>query len=236
MDIPLVDQTKTEEQSIDYFIEIKKVVLIDIDNCPNELANILKNMKLYTRIIICYGGQIPKIPLNLIYSFAEAINDKKLDVIGMTKKGKNAADFGLCFLAGRLSLEMPTAEFLIVSNDTDLDHAVNMLTHFGHKAQRIGTKQESTDESGLVVATTAILNNSDSTALVATSLPQIVAEYVQKTLSNSHARPSKSSTLLNSIKAFCRTKYPDKETQVFNYMKINGLIKVLASGAIQYTN
>jgi hypothetical protein len=234
MDISLVDETKTQEQSIDNVIEMKKVVLIDIDNCPNELANILKNMKLYTRVIICYGGQIPKIPLNFIYAFAEAIHDKKLDVIGMTKKGKNAADFGLCFLAGRLSLEEPTAEFLILSNDTDLDHVVNMLTHFGQKAQRIGTKQEHTEEPSLVGSATLAPNNTKPE--VTPNLPEIMAEYVQKTLSNRRARPSKSSTLLNSIKAFCNKKYPDKEIHIFNQLKTKGLIKVLASGEIQYAD
>lgn len=225
MDMVLTDEIPPTES----IIIANKVVLIDMDNCPSELAKILKNLKLYKRVIICYGGQIPKIPLNFIYSFAEAINDKKLDIIGMTKKGKNAADFGLCFLAGRLSSELPTAEFLILSNDTDLDHAINMLTYFGHQAERIGTKQENTGEVHLETVTPSHHTNT-------TELAKIVAEYAQKSLVQGRARPGKTSTLLNSIRAFCHTKYPDKETEIFNYLRSKRLITVLTSGVVQYSD
>lgn len=46
--------------------ESYKILLIDIDNCPSEIEKIMNNPNDYTKIIICYGGQIPKIPLNLI--------------------------------------------------------------------------------------------------------------------------------------------------------------------------
>ncbi len=42
------------------------------------------------------------------------------------EEGKNAADFGLAFWAGRLATEMPAeTEFIILSQDGDWDHVVN---------------------------------------------------------------------------------------------------------------
>ena len=46
----------------------------------------------------------------------------------MTSGGKNSADFGICFFAGVLMQQLPKeTHFVIISNDTDLDHVVNLL-------------------------------------------------------------------------------------------------------------
>lgn len=203
----------------------QKVLLIDIDNCPSEINKIVENLDGYTRIIICYGGQIPKISLNLVVLLADAIHEKKLEIVGMKKKGKNAADFGLCFLAGRLSAQMPQAEFLILSNDGDLDHVVNMLKDFKHSVERVGITQEN------ITATIPLTESPKITS----ELQAFAQEYYEHTL-RSKNRPAKEATLLNSLRTFCRTKCPDKEQIIFNLLRSKGYFNVSASGAISYAN
>lgn len=206
-------------------VNIQRILLIDIDNCPSEINKIIENLNIYTRIIICYGGQIPKISLNLVVLLADAIHEKKLEIIGMTKKGKNAADFGLCFLAGRLSAQMPQAEFLILSNDSDLDHVVNMLKDFKHSVKRIGITQENI---------TATIPSTESPKITP-ELQAFAQEYYEHVL-RSKNRPAKEATLLNSLRAFCTAKCPNKEQLLFNLLKNKGYFSISASGTILYTN
>ena len=58
----------------------------------------------------------------------------------MTNNGKNAADFGIQFYAGMLMSEQPAnAHFVIMSDDQDLDHVVNLLSKArSASAERLG--------------------------------------------------------------------------------------------------
>ncbi|EIJ42098.1 Protein of unknown function DUF88 [Beggiatoa alba B18LD] len=211
--------------------EIQKILLIDIDNCPSEINNIIGNSKIYSRIVICYGGQVPKVSLNLLCAFADMMNEKKLEIIGMQKKGKNAADFGLCFLAGRLSQQITQAEFIILSNDTDLDHAVNLLQTVGHSAQRIGTMQE----NQTVTEISPLKHESKS---ITNEIIELAQDYYQHhlnaTIKKSQARPAKKETLLNSIRAFSQKKMPNVEVAIFDYLHSKGYFRISASGKVEY--
>ena len=99
-----------------------QVLLIDLDNCPKEIGKLPQVLASFTRIVICYGSIEPKVPLGLVTALATAIHEGKLELVGMDKGGKNAADFGLAFWAGRLVSEMPKeTEFTILSADTFLE-------------------------------------------------------------------------------------------------------------------
>ena len=107
---------------------VPKALLIDLDNCPRQLDDLPQTLAGYTRIIACYGGIEPKVALGLVPLLAAAIQAKKLEIVGMKRGGKNAADFGLAFWAGRLVAEMPPqTTFEILSQDSDLDHVVYPL-------------------------------------------------------------------------------------------------------------
>jgi len=209
--------------------KVCKILLIDIDNCPSEMEKVIQDLNSYVRIIICYGGQIPKISLNLINSLAEAIYKKKIEIIGMKKKGKNAADFGLCFWAGRLSVQVPIGtEFTILSKDADLDHLINLLTEFGYKAERLGvTSDTKTTE---IETVPQIIEQKIAESEIIT----IADQYFRERLSNKPNRPATEDKLLNSVKSFCRDKCPGKEKAVFNSLKEKGYFTILTSGKIQY--
>jgi len=109
--------------------EIIKILLIDLENCPNQILQLQENLEEYTQVIICYAKTGVKIPLDWLMPLSLTISQDKLKIFKMTNIGKNSADFGICFFAGSLMEKFQKkASFVIISNDTDLDHVVNLLT------------------------------------------------------------------------------------------------------------
>lgn len=120
-----------------------QVLLIDLENCPNQIQKLQKSLESFSQVIICYAKSDAKIPLDWLTSLNGTINENKLKIFKMPNGGKNAADFGICFFAGMLMTKLPEdTHFVIVSNDSDLDHAVNLLKSQGRSAERIGTAKK----------------------------------------------------------------------------------------------
>lgn len=117
----------------------KRVLLLDIENQPKmskeKLFEELKSPHLATAIIV-YAK------LNLNFSMDELStihkNAAKIQIIKMSKISKNSADFGLAFHMGRLSLTYKPheVEFVIISDDADLEHPINMLKQLGYSVRR----------------------------------------------------------------------------------------------------
>ena len=106
----------------------------------------------------------------------------------MATTGKNSADFGICFFAGMLMQQMPEeSHFVIMSDDTDLDHVVNLLNSQNRTAQRIGVRKE---------------EKSSTQTILATSTPNEspLQIYCAHLVTYKKNRPAKKATLLNSIK------------------------------------
>lgn len=121
----------------------QKVLLIDLENCPTQIQQLQVDLDHFVQIVICYAHSQAKIPLNWLNELAAAIQQNKLRVIQMAQGGKNSADFGLAFFAGALMQELPAqTEFIIVSNDKDLDHIVHLLKSQKRSAHRIGSITE----------------------------------------------------------------------------------------------
>jgi hypothetical protein len=87
--------------------ETRRVLLIDLDNVPNELSWLAREISKFHKVIACHGVREPKIPLKVTEQLAPAIHDGRLQFVGMARGGKNAADFGIAFLAGKLMTELP---------------------------------------------------------------------------------------------------------------------------------
>ncbi len=114
-----------------------RVLLVDLDNCLQEINSLAKTSLQYDRIILCHGSVEPKIPISRADEFAELTRNGRVEVLPMTR-GKNAADFGLTFIAGRLSATLPVnTKYDIVSKDSDLQHAVKLLRGLGLAARRL---------------------------------------------------------------------------------------------------
>ncbi len=172
-----------------------KVLLIDLENYPkqiNELPNILNE---YHQVVICYAQSNARIPIDWLMPLNDTINKAQLKVFRMTNTGKNAADFGISFYAGMLMSQLPPhAHFVIMSDDQDLDHVVNLLKSQQRSAERLGMRCEQKPLS---------LQSTESCApsQVKDMVSPLVKLYCAHLVTYKNNRPSKQTTLINSIKS-----------------------------------
>ncbi|WP_421197803.1 PIN domain-containing protein [Aeromonas enteropelogenes] len=171
--------------SLSHSVEHSKVLLIDLENCPSQINELQKNLNEYSLVVICYAHSNAKIPLDWLVPLNNTINAERLKIFKMTTNGKNAADFGISFYAGMLMQQMPSnSNFVIMSDDADLDHVVNLLRNQNRIAERIGMNKEEHKPTQLAVAT-------DATP---------IKIYCAHLVTYKNNRPAKKETLLNSIK------------------------------------
>lgn len=194
---------------------VSKVMLIDLENCPKQLQNLPEDIDTYSRVVICHAHANAKIPLNWITLLAEAITAGRLKIQQMEKGGKNAADFGICFLAGALMQELPAdTHFVIVSDDKDLDHAVHLLQAHQRSAERIGLLEHVDNASQLQ----PVVDQKDEAAMIA-----VYCEHLRIHAKN---RPAKPSTLQNSIRSSCQLDVKSTES-LYKDMISNGIFCVV---------
>jgi len=104
--------------------------------------------------------------------------------------------------------------FVIISNDTDLDHVVNLLKGHGRSAERISTKKEENK------TTTATKTTVESPALVSA-----IKAYCTQLVTYSQNRPASIETLMNNI----RTKFkdsPQSAADIFSLLTTQGAITI----------
>jgi hypothetical protein len=224
-----MDQNHMEQhQAIEPFPSQSTVIralLIDLDNCPRQLERLPETLATFARIIACYGGAEPKVPLGMVPLLATAIHEGRLAIIGMQKKGKNAADFGLAFWAGRLAAEMPSdTEFVILSQDTDLDHVVNMLQRANRHVERLDGKVHRTKKV-----------SSDPPEQQEETDGDAVTEYCTVYLQPGRSRPVRKVTLSNSIRAFCKNhKKHIKPEEILRGLVARGVVVIDDKGRVTY--
>ena len=174
-----------------------KVLLIDLENYPkqiNELPNILNE---YHQVIICYAQSNARIPIDWLMPLNDTINKAQLKILRMTSNGKNAADFGISFYAGMLMSQLPPhAHFVIMSDDQDLDHVVNLLKSQQRSAERLGMRCE---QKAVSLQSTS----TESTAYIQVkdAVMPLVRIYCAHLITYKNNRPTKQTTLINSIKS-----------------------------------
>jgi hypothetical protein len=165
-----------------------KALLIDLENCPSQIKQLLSDIRAFSQVVICYANGSPKIPLDWLIPLAGAVNGETLRIVKMENGGKNAADFGICFFAGMLMQSLPPdTHFVIVSNDTDLDHAVSLLISQGRTAERVGKTGEPMGEK--------------ENGVTATEVSNPLGIYCAHLVAHFKNRPAKEATLRSSIKA-----------------------------------
>lgn len=200
--------------------EIGRVLLIDLENCPDQISHLQEKLEQFSQVVICYAQTGAKIPLDWLIPLSATVISNKLKIFKMTNGGKNAADFGICFFAGVLMQQLhKQTHFVIISNDTDLDHVVNLLESQGRSAERISSKKE---ENKTNIAT-ATKTKVESTALVLAT-----KTYCMLLVTYSQNRPANKDTLLNSI----RNKFkesPQLAVEIFKFLTTQGAITISES-------
>lgn len=180
-----------------------KVLLIDLENCPSQLNELLDNLANYSQVVICYAQSGAKIPIDWILPLTKVVNDNHLKIIKMSSVGKNAADFGIAFYAGVLMAKTSKkTHFDIVSNDTDLDFVIDLLNAKKRTAKRIGKtkKEELTIPIEPIKEIKAPVKAIEISNTVVSKVAPL-QEYCTHLANYPNSKPSKESTLLNSIKS-----------------------------------
>lgn len=119
----------------------RQVLLIDLDNCPKDLVQLESTTDYYELIIACHGSIEPRVPLGIVPVLGRLLNEGRVQVIKMPP-GRNAADFGITFWAGRLSGQLgDNVAFHIASQDKDLDFAIHSLRKCGYEARRFSNSE-----------------------------------------------------------------------------------------------
>lgn len=192
-----------------------RVLLIDLDNCPKELAELPNELANFTRIVACYGVNEPRLSVSLVGALAPAIHEGRLEFVGMDQRGKNAADFGLAFWAGRLLERLPAeTEFVILSRDGGLEHVVNLLRREHRLARRAGSTVE---------AATGV--DPDDRA---------AEEFYTERLRRQLHRPKRRRTLLKGIRTFFQNREGLDADRVLAALMRRGWVSCDGEGIVTY--
>ncbi len=52
-----------------------RILLLDLDNCPRQIESLPQNLPFFSRILVCYAGPEPRVPLSLLNFLAGAIQE-----------------------------------------------------------------------------------------------------------------------------------------------------------------
>ncbi|MDO9214501.1 MAG: PIN domain-containing protein [Methylococcales bacterium] len=204
--------------------QIARVLLIDLENCPSQINQLMTHLEKYSMVVVCYAQSGAKIPIDWLMPLTGIVNNKRLKWVKMPTTGKNAADFGITFWAGVLMAKLPpNTHFDIVSNDTDLDHVVGLLIDQKRTAERVGTKKEVLPIPTAIVTTKTDLKLQE----------YYLHEYCLSLINMKTGKPAKKETLLNSIKAKFKSDNIDAEQLVKSLIK-NGIIDSSNENKIMY--
>lgn len=204
--------------------QIARVLLIDLENCPSQINQLMTHLEKYSMVVVCYAQSGAKIPIDWLMPLTGIVNNKRLKWVKMPTTGKNAADFGITFWAGVLMAKLPpNTHFDIVSNDTDLDHVVGLLIDQKRTAVRVGTKKEVLPVPTAIVTTKTDLKLQE----------YYLHEYCLSLINMKTGKPAKKETLLNSIKAKFKSDNIDVEQLVKSLIK-NGIIDSSNENKIMY--
>lgn len=209
----MIEDEQTISQNNKY---LNKVLLIDLENCPTQIKYLQEDLEEFAQVVICYAHTGAKIPLDWLLPLSLTVISDRLKIFKMAKTGKNSADFGICFFAGVLMEQLnEETYFTIVSNDTDLDHVIDLLKSQGRSAERVGTKKEENNIHAMSTQTVAEV----------AALASPIKIYCAYLITYSKNRPAKRDTLLNSIKnKFKET--PESAAEVFRLLTAQGAITI----------
>ena len=108
---------------------MKKIWLLDIENCPQTSQNIKKLLIQYDLIFVVYLTSNVSFLLHAIYSLISYIKADKFNLIKIPIAGRSSADFGLTYIAGQLSQKYQADEYTfdVMSNDHTTEYVVELL-------------------------------------------------------------------------------------------------------------
>jgi len=163
-------------------------ILVDFENVQNIDLNSIKDKNYYIKIFI--GTNQTKIPVELVLKSQEL--GSQVEWIQINGSGKNALDFHITFILGRLTQNDPDAFFHIISKDTGFDPLIAYL-----KSQKIFCKRS--DDIFLIMESTSKVSTTQLDKKVSEEPFQVVCQRLASI--DKKSRPKSEATLKNHIKS-----------------------------------
>ncbi|BBC22579.1 PIN domain-containing protein [Pseudanabaena sp. ABRG5-3] len=157
-------------------------ILVDYENVQNIDLTCFKEKTFFIKIFI--GTNQTKIPIDLVLKSQELGN--QVEWIQINGSGKNALDFHITFILGRLVQKEPESFFHIISKDTGFDPLISYL-----KNQKIFCSRK----EDISLITILMWNEGISLEDTCTIIVQKLTSIDKK------CRPKSEATLKNYIKA-----------------------------------
>ena len=183
---------------------MQNILLLDIENQPKKIRELNFLLKQYSQVIVVYANSNLNIALDDLMELSLAIQDKRLLIIKMPKTGANSADFGLTFIAGRLSAQLEKGSSIdVMSNDTAMSYAVELLGQIGIQSTHIKQLAEPVkiEHSQLAVQEIKIKPKPQIEVNVDKKVLQLLAKN----------QPKKPKSLLKSLMSWCNLNLQQAE-------------------------
>ena len=206
---------------------MKKILLLDIENVHKTEKELLQLLKTYAYVYLVYAKSPVTLSLDALIKFSPFVVEKKLVIIKMPKVGKDAADFGLAFLAGQLSIQIDKNQtcFDVMSNDGALEYIVDLLRIMGFQASQLKMLSEVKEVEKLKKQPSLVLaqnNLSDSDFT-------LKLKHLISILSKLKNMPSNEKALLNGVKSWANVTTKEAEKLIKTLMNFK-MIKFSAQG------
>lgn len=204
---------------------MKKILLLDIENLHKTEKELIQYLKQYQYVYLVYAKSPVNFSLDALVMLSPHIVNGKLKILKMPKIGKNAADFGLAFIAGQLSTQLKAKEysFDVMSNDHSMEYVVDLLKIAQFEAKIIQDKPEALSGAKTV--------NSNTTPIMQKSTPQVkgkdqvlITQYCKYLAKINQNKPAKRATLLNSLKSVLKI---DKAEELNRLMQLLGTLDLI---------
>lgn len=169
------------------------ILFIDYENVTQVRLSSLQQPDL--KILIFVGCAQVKIPFELVREAHQL--GASVEWIGVEGTGPNALDFHIVFYLGQISLQSPTANYVILSRDRGFDPLIQHLAKIGISCRRIDRLELLSGQSDLALS-------QDFLSDVAVAKLSVVA---------AKSRPKKRSTLYTYLKSIL-TKYQPSEPEI----------------------
>lgn len=209
---------------------MKKILLLDIENQPKKLKELTNLLIEYSQVILVYANANLSVALDELNVLSKAIQEERLLLIKMPKVGSNSADFGLTFIAGRLSATVQQGDCVdVMSNDKQMSYAVELLQQLGVESTQLKEAiplVKVTQEKDVLVTRADLYESNGITREYIAVRPHLLRlqQYCQYLAKIKNNRPAKQESLENSLKSVLKFEQDAQIKVMLNLLKKHKLI------------
>ncbi|MCE2990036.1 MAG: PIN domain-containing protein [Nitrosomonadaceae bacterium] len=200
----------------------KHYVLVDYESVQPKSLGLLKPSHFHLRVFL--GPKNTRVTTGLATVMQPM--GARAEYVQSTESATNALDFYIVYYLGKLAQKEPLAEFTVISKDHGFDPLVEHLRKLGASIERA----ESIESMSSVAASPAASKASPAASApnaAPPALASLIVRVVADLAKRKAAKPSKETTLLNTLRNVIGKDSPDDLVQaVLDALKKKKLISV----------